>query len=107
MAFKILFIVRAPNSNPERDKSFLKSENIEVTTIAFELIDSDGIIQTCKKMVNETGIQAIVLCPAVTNNLVAKLSEEVGDKAAIFVGRGDFQSVHIASQVTMKEWSNK
>ena len=55
-------------------------------------------------MVNKTLIQAIVLCPAITNNLVAKLSEEVGGKAAIFVGRGDFKSVHLASQVIREEW---
>ena len=45
--------------------------------------------------------------PAVTNNLVAKLSEEVGEKAAIFVGRGDFQSIHFVSQVLMKERPDK
>ena len=107
MAFKVLFIVRAPGSDPKRDKSFLKSENIEVTTIAFELMDSEGILQTCIKMVDESGIQAIVLCPAVSNELVANLSEKIGQKAAIFVGRGDFQSVQFASQITMNEWFKK
>ena len=107
MAFKVLFIVRAPKSDPAKDRSFLKTENIEVTTIAFDLEDSAGIIETCTKLTNESGIHAIVLCPAVSNELVAKLSEQVGDKVAIFVGRGDFQSVHIASQITMKEWFNK
>ncbi|MFZ4400163.1 MAG: DUF6506 family protein [Bacteroidales bacterium] len=106
MAFKVLFIVRAPNSVAERDKTFLKTESIEVTTIAFELSDNEGIIKTCIEMVEESGIQAIILCPAVTNELVAILSEKIGKKTAIFVGRGDFQSVHMASKFTTKEWFN-
>ena len=104
MAFKALFIVRAPESNPEQDRSCLKNGNIEVTTIAFELDDSDGIIMTCKKMVDEAGIQSIVLCPAVTYDLAAKVSEAVADKAAVFVARGDFDSVRLASQYINEEW---
>lgn len=104
MAFKVLFIVRAPNSNPAKDVSFLKTENIEVTTIAFELEDSEGIIKTCTREVNKSGIQAVVLCPAVSNDLVARLSDKLGDRVAIFVGRGDFRSVHMASQITTREW---
>ena len=56
------------------------------------------------QMVNESSVHAIVLCPAVSNDLVAKLTDKVGDKAAIFVGRGDFQSVHLASAITLEEW---
>lgn len=104
MAFKVLFIVRAPNSIPEIDKTFLKTENIEVTTIAFELSDNEGIIKTCVEMAESVGIHAIILCPGVTNELVAQLSEKIGEKTAIFVGRGDFQSVHLASKFTTKEW---
>ena len=104
MAFKVLFIVRAPESDPENDKSYMKSKNIEVSCIAFDLKDSEGIINTCVKETEENGIQAIVLCPAVSIELVARISEKVGDKAAVFVGWGDFKSVHIASQITQKEW---
>ncbi|MCX6231571.1 MAG: DUF6506 family protein [Bacteroidetes bacterium] len=106
MAFKVLIIVRAPDSNPEKDISFLKNDNIEVTTVAFDLNDTEGIIDTCIRHQDENGLQALILCPAVSNELVAKITEKIGDKTAIFVGRGDFQSVHLASQYTSKEWFN-
>ena len=104
MAFKVLFVVRAPGSNPEKDRTFLKTENIEVLTVAFDLNDSEGIIKLCQEEVEKSGIQAVVLCPAVSNELVAKLTEKTEGKIAIFVGRGDFQSVHIASKITTDEW---
>jgi hypothetical protein len=106
MAFKVLFVVRAPGSNPAKDRSFLKTPSIEVTTIAFELSDSEGVIKTCLKEVAESGIHVIVLCPAVSNDLVAELSKRLENKVAVFVGRGDFPSVHLASEVTTKEWFN-
>jgi hypothetical protein len=107
MAFKVLIIVRAPNSNPEQDISYLKNGNIEVTTIAFDLNDNNGIINTCIHQVENNGIQAVILCPAVSNELVATLTDKIGDKTAIFVGRGDFKSVHLASQYTAEAWFNK
>lgn len=104
MAFKVLFIVRAPGSNPKSDNSILQNKNIEVHTLAFDLNDTDGIIETCTGYVMEKGIHAIVLCPAVSNELVADISKRVENKAAVFVGRGDFKSVSIASEITKNEW---
>jgi hypothetical protein len=107
MAFKVLIIVRAPGSNPEQDISYLKNENIEVTTIAFDLNDTIGIIRCCIHEVENNAIQAVILCPAVSNELVAAITDKIGDKTAIFVGRGDFKSVHLASKYTADEWFNK
>ncbi len=73
-------------------------------TIAFNPEDSDGIISTCMREAENQGLHAIVLCPAVSNELVAKLSEILGESVAIFTGRGDFRSFHLASVYTQKEW---
>jgi len=107
MPFKVLVIVRAPGSNPEQDISYLKNDNIEVTTIAFDLKDNIGIVRTCIHQLELNDIQAVILCPAVSNELVAEITEKIGDKAAFFVGRGDFKSVHLASKYTAEAWFNK
>ena len=105
MPFKVLTIVRAPGSNPETDRCFLKNESIETTTIAFDPSDNQGIIDTCVNMTENNQLHAILLCPAVSNELIATLSKLIGDKVAIFAGKGDFKSVFIASEITKKEWS--
>lgn len=107
MAFKVLFIVRAPGSDPATDRSFLKTGNIEVTTIAFDPSDQEGISNTCVKLSEEGNLHAIVLCPAVSNELVADLSKKLGDKVAIFAGRGDFRSTGLAMEITSREWAEK
>lgn len=104
MAFKVLVVVRAPKSNPETDRSFLKAENIEVLTIAFDLNHYEKIVDTCIYEAEHSGIQAIILCPAVSNDLISNLTEKIGHKIAIFTGRGDFQSVHLATKFTNEEW---
>jgi hypothetical protein len=107
MAFKVGFIVRAPGGDPEKNMTFLKTENIEVTTVVVEMADSSQMIKVCKELVFEKGIHALVLCPAVSNEVVAKITEVVEGKASLFVGRGDFESVHLATQITGKEWFSK
>jgi hypothetical protein len=104
MAFKVGFVVRAPGGNPADEKSFLKTDKIEVTTVVVELENPKQMVEICKNLVYRDGIQALVLCPAVSNDVVAKISNEIGDRAALFVARGDFGSVHLASEITEKEW---
>lgn len=104
MAFKVVFIVRAPNGDPNVDFSSIKTPSIEVTTIVVEISNTEQLIEICKNKVHNEGIHAIVLCPAVSNETVARVTQSIEGKAALFVGRGDFQSVFMAGEITNNEW---
>lgn len=104
MAFKIAFIVRAPEADPNENISPLKAKAIDVTTVAVELNNSNQMIKTCANLVKNNGIQALVLCPAVSNELVSKISDVVDEAVAVFVARGDFNSANIAQDTIEKEW---
>jgi len=104
MAFKVAMIVRAPEANPEKDISTLVTKNIEVTTIAVELQNSEQTVKVCEELARDYGIHAIVLCPAVSNELVADITKAIGSGVALFVARGDFQSTFLASESIEREW---
>lgn len=104
MAFKILNIVRAPGADPEKDKSVIKTDKIEVYTVVADLMKTELLPELCKKYVAEYEIHAVQLCPAVTNDIVGKVTAAVDGKASVFVSRGDFASVMTAVQNTDREW---
>ena len=75
-----------------------------MSTIVVDINNTQQLIDICKNKVLNEGIHAIVLCPAVSNETVAKVTQVIEGKAALFVGRGDFQSVFLAGEITSKEW---
>ncbi len=104
MAFKVALIVRAPEADPEVDISTLVTKNIEVTTVAVELQNAQQTVKVCENLAKNAGVQAIVLCPAVSNELVADITRAIGDGVSLFVARGDFQSTILASENIEREW---
>ncbi|MBI5217855.1 MAG: hypothetical protein HY958_02875 [Bacteroidia bacterium] len=104
MAFRVANIVRAPGANPETDRAVVKTPKIEVITIVADLMKPDQVVEICRKLVSENRVHAIQLCPAVTNDLVQKVTAAIEGKASLFIGRGDFPSVQMTITNTDREW---
>lgn len=103
MAFKAGLVVMAPDGDPEKHRTSLKTLSLELTTVLVELMNIDQIVAVCKDLVQKEGVQSLVLCPGCTHQMVGKIAEAVGERVPISVARGDVPSVMMTSQILGKE----
>ena len=103
MAFKAAFVMMAPDGDPKRHRASIKTSKLELTTVLFELMNFDQAVNVCKDLVQEEGVQAIILCPGFTHEAVAKIVNAVGEGVAVNVARGDVPSTMIAGEILAKE----
>jgi hypothetical protein len=89
MTFKAATIIMAPDGDPQKHRSSLKTDKLEVTTVIVHLWNFDQAASLARDLVQKEGVQSIMLCPGFTASSVAKASEAVGEGAPINVSRGD------------------
>ena len=96
MAFKTLFIAHVPDSDPDKNNCILETPkyNLFVRLVR----EQKQALEICKKLVNEEGIESIILCPGFTHKDIAEIVEVVGSNVGITVARGDGPSSKIAAE---------
>jgi hypothetical protein len=103
MAFKTGFVVMAPDGDPERHRASLKTSNLELTVVVVELMNFEQAVNVCRDLVQNEGIQSLILCPGFPHEAVAKVANAVGEGIAVAVARGDIPSVMITGEIMAKE----
>ena len=103
MVFKTASIVQAPDGDPEKHKARIKTGMLDITIVVIRMLDIDQAVKIAKDLVEKEGVQAINLCPGFNHEMVAKVQETVGGRAAINVARGDIQSVFMIGQILAEE----
>lgn len=103
MAFKAGFVVMALDGDPKIHRASIKTSKLELTTVLVELMNLDQAVDVCKDLVQNQGVQALILCPGFSHEAVAKVRDAVGEKIAIDVARGDVPSTQITGEILAKE----
>jgi hypothetical protein len=93
MAFKAAVVVMAPDGDPTKHRTSIKTSMMELTTVVVPLGDFDRATQVCQDLVQKEGTQSIILCPGFTSEAVSMVSDAVGQGVPINVARGDVPSV--------------
>lgn len=103
MAFKAAFIAHAPDADPEKNKAVIETPKYKLFVAVVR--DQGQAVEECRRLVEEEGIHAVMLCPGFTNRDVAGIAEAVGDGVGVNVARGDGPGTRIAMETIMREWS--
>ena len=101
MAFKALFLAHAPDAEAEKHRCVIETSKYKLFVVVVK--DQEQAIEVCKKVVEEEGIQSILLCPGFTHRDVAEIQEAVGENVGVFVARGDGPSNRISMEVMRRE----
>ena len=103
MALKAGLVFMSPDGDPKRQRASIKTSKLELTTVLFEMMNFDQAVNVCKDLVQNEGIQFLILCPGFTHEAVAKIANAVGEGVAVNVARGDVPSTTITGEILAKE----
>ncbi|MDY6795485.1 MAG: DUF6506 family protein [Actinomycetota bacterium] len=103
MAFKAAFIAHAPDADAEKHRAVVETPKYKLFVAVVR--DQGQAVEVCRRLVEEEGIHAVMLCPGFTNQDVAGIDEAVGENVAVNVARGDGPGMRIAMEVIGREWA--
>ena len=103
MAFKAALIAHAPDADPEEHKAVIETPKYKLFVNVVR--GQDQAVEVCRRLVEEEGIHAVMLCPGFTNKDVAGIAKAVGEDVGVNVARGDGPSNRIAMETIMREWA--
>jgi len=101
MAFKAVFVAHAPDADPEKHRCMIETPKYKLFVRIVQ--DQEQAVRVCQGLVKEEGIQSILLCPGFTHKNIAEIAEVVGEKAGVFVARGDGPSSRVTMGVMERE----
>lgn len=101
MAFKAVFVAHAPDADPEKHRCMIETPKYKLFVRVVQ--DQEQAVRVCRGLVKEEGIQSILLCPGFTHKNIAEIAEAVGEKAGVFVARGDGPSSRVTMGVMERE----
>ncbi|MFH1150227.1 MAG: DUF6506 family protein [Actinomycetota bacterium] len=100
MSFTAAFMAHAPDADPE-DISLLETPTYTLYSVAVR--NQAQALATAKKLIDEKGVESIILCPGFSNTDIAELDESVGEAVGISVARGDAKSQMCAMRAMQRE----
>jgi hypothetical protein len=103
MAFKAAMVVMAPDGDPQRDRATIKTQKFEQIVVVTPLFNFDLAARVCKDLVQNEGVQSLILCPGFTHDGVAKVAKAVGGGVPINVARGDVPCTMATAAILAKE----
>jgi hypothetical protein len=102
MAFKAAFVAHAPDADPEEHKAVIETPKYKLFVTVVR--DQGQAVEECRRLVEEEGIHAVMLCPGFTHRDIAEIAEVVGEDVGVNVARGDGPSTRIAMEIIGREW---
>ena len=103
MAVKLAFIIMSPDGDPQKHRTTITTPKLEITTVVVELMNFDQAVDVCQDLVQNKGVQGLILCPGFSHEAVAKVASAVGKGIAIDVARGDVPSGRIIGGIMAAE----
>lgn len=102
MTFKAAFVAMAPEADPERHRASIKTPKLELITVVADSGNFDQVVDVCRKLVQNEGVQSLTLCPGFSHQMVVKVADAVGDGVPINVARGDTPSATLTRHILKK-----
>ena len=99
MIVKSAFLIMAPDGDPDRHRTSVKTSMTEVTVVIFEMMNFDQAVEVCRDLVQKEGVRVIFLCPGFTHEAVARIAEAAGEEVAVYVARGDNPSNNRTTEI--------
>jgi stage V sporulation protein SpoVS len=100
MSFNALFMAHAPDANPD-DVALVETPTYKLYSVAVK--GQAEALATARKLVDEKGVESIILCPGFSNKDIAELDEAVGEGVGVSVSRGDAPSQACAVKAMQRE----
>ncbi|MGC8825402.1 MAG: DUF6506 family protein [Anaerolineae bacterium] len=101
MAFKALFLAHAPDADPETHQCFVETPTYQLFVRVVQ--NQAQAVAVCRRLAQEEGIHAVLLCPGFTHKDIAELAEALGPGVGVFVARGDSPSNAVVMEVMARE----
>ena len=58
--FKGVFILMAPDGDPEKHRATIKTSKLEFTTVVIEMTDFDQAVEVTKDLVQKQGVLSLI-----------------------------------------------
>ncbi len=101
MAFKAVFMAHAPDADPETHRCVIETPMYQLFV---RVVRSQAqAVEACRRLVQEEGIHAVLLCPGFGHKEIAELVDAVGPGVGVFVARGDSPSNAVVREVMVRE----
>jgi hypothetical protein len=91
--FKVCFIAHARDADLTKHRSIIETDTYRLHSVVVR--NQGEAVEVTRRLVEEEGVQSILLCPGFTHQNVAEIQETVKGKAGVFVARGDGPSSSI------------
>lgn len=101
MAFTAVFVAHAPDAEPEKHQCLVETPTYKLFVRVVR--DQAQTLEVCRRLAQEEGIHAVLLCPGFTHKDIAELAEALGPGVGIFVARGDAPSNTVVMEVMARE----
>ncbi len=87
MPFTAAFIAHSPDADPVTHRSVVETGLYTIHTVVVR--DQAQGLAVAKKLVEEHGVQSLLLCPGHSNEDVGQIAAAVGENVSVSVARGD------------------
>ena len=93
----------APDSDPNSRRASVKTFKLEFSVVVVQLMNFDQAASVCRDLVQNEGVQSLLLCPGFTSEAVAKVAQAVGPGIPVNVARSDVPGVMVTAELLAKE----
>jgi len=101
MAFKSVFIAKAPDADKEKHRSLIDTGKYHLHAVVVKT--QEEALQVCAEFVRDKGVVSILLCPGFTHSDVAEIVQTVGSNVGVGVARGDGPSSKVSMEALKRE----
>ena len=103
MTLKAGFVAMAPGADPKKHRASIKTPKFELTVVVADSGNFDQVVEVCKNLVQNVGVQSLNLCAGFSHQEVARVASAIGKGVAISVARGDVPSAKLIGEILAKE----
>jgi hypothetical protein len=96
MPFTAAFIAHSPDADPATHRSVVATGLYTIHTVVVR--DQAQSLAVAKELVEEHGVQSLLLCPGHSNEDVGQIAAAVGESISVSVARGDPRGGRVAAQ---------
>ena len=96
MPFTAAFIAHSPDADPAAHRSVIETGLYTIHTVVVR--DQTQGLAVARELVEEHGVQSLLLCPGHSNEDVGEIARTVGVDVSVSVARGDPRGGRVAAQ---------
>jgi hypothetical protein len=96
MPFTAAFIAHSPDADPASHRTVIETGMYTIHTVVVR--DQAQGLTVARELVEEHGVQSLLLCPGHSNEDIGQIQAAVGETISVSVARGDPRGGRAAAQ---------